>query len=85
MDKELRIELGHAWMPAEEASRLDVGGRIVLDAPPESAWGIYVDGRRIASGSPAVMDGMFCVRVLDVAAGRVPPARPAGQTAPAGG
>ena len=68
MQKELRIEVGRAWLPAEEVAKLDVGGRVALNGLPGGPWVILAEGVRIASGTPAVADDAFCVHVREVSA-----------------
>ena len=67
MKRRLRVELGHAWLVAEDAARLGPGSDIaLLDAAAGEAE-IRVDGRRVARGELAVMDDCFCVRICEVA------------------
>jgi flagellar motor switch/type III secretory pathway protein FliN len=75
--RQLRIELGRKWLSAEEAAALDVGKSIELDSLANEAVDVLVDGRLVARGEPAVMDGEFCVRVWDM-----PEAHPAADERP---
>jgi flagellar motor switch/type III secretory pathway protein FliN len=68
MQRQLRIELGRAWLTGDEAARLDVGSEIPLDGPADAPIGIWSAGRRVARGALAVMDEEFCVRVLSIPA-----------------
>ena len=76
MDKDIRVQLGRAWLSAEDVACLDVGSEIELDSPCEEGVEVYAGTRRIAWGDPAVMDGAFCVRVRQV--GEAAAAAPAG-------
>ena len=67
MKRQLRVELGHAWLVAEDAARLAPGSEIaLLDAAAGEAE-IHCDGRRIARGELAAMDDCLCVRICEVA------------------
>ena len=67
MKRQVRVELGHAWLVAEDAARLGPGSDIeLLDAAGGEAE-IHADGRRIARGELAAMDGCYCVRICEVA------------------
>jgi flagellar motor switch/type III secretory pathway protein FliN len=67
MKRRLRVELGHAWLAAGDASRLGPGSEIaLLDAAAGEAE-IHGDGRRVARGELAAMDGCYCVRVCEMA------------------
>ena len=66
MHKELRVELGRTWVRAEDVARLDVGGVIELDTLSDEVVDVLVDGRLIARGTPAVLDGQLCVRIWEV-------------------
>jgi len=63
MQRELRIELGRAWLTAEDVGELACGSRIELDSLPDGQADIYLGLRRIARGEPGLMEGNFCVRV----------------------
>jgi flagellar motor switch/type III secretory pathway protein FliN len=67
-DCSLRIELGRVWLAAEEAASLEVGSRIELDCAADEGVDVFAGARRLARGTPAVMDGMLCVRVSEVLA-----------------
>lgn len=66
MKRRLRVELGHAWLPAEDAARFGPGSEIALDEPAGCDAEIVADGRRIARGELTVTDGCFCVRADEV-------------------
>ena len=67
MKRRLRVELGHAWLMAEDAARLGPGSDIeLLDAAAGEAE-IHADGRRVARGELAVMDDCYCVGICEVA------------------
>ncbi len=66
MKRRIRVELGHAWLPAEEAARFAPGSEIVLSEPADCDADIVADGRRIARGELVVTDGCYCVRVGEV-------------------
>ena len=67
MKRQLRVELGHAWLLAGDAARLGPCSDIaLLDAAAGEAQ-IHADGRRVARGELAVMDDCYCVRICEVA------------------
>jgi len=66
MKRRIRVELGHAWLPAEEAARLAPGSEITLGAAADCEAEIVADGRRIARGELIVADGGYCVRTDEV-------------------
>lgn len=66
MKRQLRVELGHAWLPAKDAAHFGPGSEIVLDEPAGCDAEIVAAGRRIARGELVVTDGCFCVRTDDV-------------------
>ena len=73
MRRKLRIELGRKWLSAEDVAELDVDRSIELDSLSDDPVDIRAEDRVIARGEPAIMDGKFCVRVWDVAAGKPSP------------
>jgi len=66
MKRRIRVELGHAWLPAEEAGRLAPGSEITLGVPAGCDAEIVADGRRIARGELTEADGCYCVRADEV-------------------
>jgi len=70
MRKEVRIQLGRTWMAADDVARLDVGSQVRLDASAEEPVNVCAGTgvQPVARGTVAVMDGMLCVRIVDVAA-----------------
>jgi flagellar motor switch/type III secretory pathway protein FliN len=67
MKRQLRVELGHAWLVAEDAARLGPGSDIALLDAAAGEAAIHADGLRVARGELAVMDGCYCVRICEVA------------------
>jgi flagellar motor switch/type III secretory pathway protein FliN len=68
MRKELRIQLGRAWLAADDVAALGVGDEIRLDGDEEEPVSICAGARPVGRGTMAVMDGMLCVRIVDVPA-----------------
>jgi len=66
MKRRLRVELGHAWLRAEDAARFGPGSEITLGAPAGCDAEIFADGRRIARGELAETDGCYCVGIDEV-------------------
>ncbi len=64
--KSLRIEFGRRKLSAEEARSLAVGNVVSLESAPTDEVDVYLDGRLIARGEPAVFEGKMCVRVTQV-------------------
>jgi flagellar motor switch/type III secretory pathway protein FliN len=65
----LRIEVGRAWLRAEDAGELGVGSRVELDCAADEGVEVFSGARRIARGTPAVLDGKLCVQVSHVPGG----------------
>ena len=75
MRKELRIQLGRSWLAADDVAALGVGVEIRLDGSDEEPVSVCLGARPLARGTMAVMDGMLCVRIVEVAAAaEAPPA-----------
>jgi flagellar motor switch/type III secretory pathway protein FliN len=68
MRKELRVQLGRAWLAADDVAALGVGDEIRLDGSDEEPVSVCLGTRPLARGTMAVMDGMLCVRIVDVPA-----------------
>jgi len=66
----VRIELGRTRLAAVEALAMDAGDLVELDAPVEDLANIYANGRLVARGEMAELDGKFCVRIREVVAER---------------
>jgi len=62
----LRVELGHAWLPAEDTAGFGPGSEIALDGPAGCKAEILAAGRRIARGELTLTDGCYCVRMDEV-------------------
>ena len=65
---EVRIELGRTYMNWEETRRLRHGSVVSLDSAADEPVAIYANNRLIARGELLVMNGTFCVRVLELVA-----------------
>jgi len=68
MTRQVRVEIGRAWLAGDEAARLAPGSRLRLDESAEAE--VYADAVRIARGELAAVDGMFAVKVTELAPGR---------------
>ena len=64
--RSLRIEFGRRRLSAEELRALTTGSVVSLEAGPLDEVDVYLDGRLIARGEPAVFEGKMCVRVTQV-------------------
>ncbi len=65
---ELRIELGRAKVPRDEAGKLGAGSVVSLETLVDEPVDIVVGGRLIAQGEVLVLDGSFCIRVTKLIA-----------------
>lgn len=65
---DLRIELGRTHLPADEAQRLRKGTVVPLDGLAREPVDIVVNDQLIGRGEALIIDGKFCVRVLELAA-----------------
>jgi flagellar motor switch protein FliN len=63
---ELRVELGRAHLPPEDAGLLAPGSVVSLDTLVDQPVDIVIEGRLVARGEVLVMDGSFCVRVTEL-------------------
>lgn len=63
---ELRVELGRTYMNVDEVRRLRHGSVVSLDSLADEPVAIYVNNRLVARGELLVMNGTFCVRVLEL-------------------
>jgi flagellar motor switch protein FliN len=70
IELDLKIVLGRAEMELAEVLKLDSGSVVMLDALADDLVDIVVNGRLIARGEVVVVDGNFCVRVVELVAGR---------------
>jgi flagellar motor switch protein FliN len=70
IELDLKIVLGRAEMELAEVLKLDSGSVVMLDALADDLVDIVVNGRLIARGEVVVVDGNFCVRVVELMAGR---------------
>ena len=66
----VRIDLGRTHLPAVEALAMGAGDLVELDAPVEDFANIYANGRLVARGEMAELNGKFCVRIREVIAER---------------
>ncbi len=63
---ELRVELGRTYMNLDEVRRLRHGSVVSLDSLADEPVAIYVNNQLVARGELLVMNGTFCVRVLEL-------------------
>ena len=70
IELDLKIVLGRAEMELAEVLKLDSGSVVMLDSLADDLVDIVVNGRLIARGEVVVVDGNFCVRVVELVAGR---------------
>ena len=69
-DRNLRIELGRARMPWEQAAKLGPGSVVSLEALVDDPVNIFIGERLVAHGEVLVLDGCFCIRVTQLMPGR---------------
>lgn len=62
----LRIELGRTYLPLDDVRRLRHGSVVTFDGGADDPVAICVNDRVVALGELMVMQGKFCVRVLEV-------------------
>jgi flagellar motor switch protein FliN len=63
---DLRIELGRAHMPPDEARELVMGSVVALDKLASDPVDVFVNGRLIARGEVLVHSESFCVRISEL-------------------
>ncbi len=63
---DLRIELGHACLDRDEASKLRTGAVVPLDNSAYDPVAVYADGELIARGELLEVDGKYGVRVVEI-------------------
>jgi flagellar motor switch protein FliN/FliY len=68
LECDLAIEFGRTLMDIQDAIKLRAGSVVPLDTPEGSPVDVIVNGRRIAKGELLVLDGNFCVRVVELIA-----------------
>lgn len=68
-DQTMRIDVAKAVLDAGELAQLGVGSSVLLDDTGSSGVTVYMGGKAIATGELLVVDGMFAVRVSEVAVG----------------
>lgn len=64
----LRIELGRTHVTREEVRQLRNGSVVLLDNASREPVDLFVDDRLVGRGEILVMEGKFCLRVLEVIA-----------------
>jgi len=69
MNRPVRIDVGRSWLRAEEAARLSPGSELLLEPADGAEAELHADGRRIARGELAAVDGMYAVRVTQIVGG----------------
>jgi flagellar motor switch protein FliN len=62
----LKIELGRTQMSLDEVLKLRNGSVVALDRQAGDAVDVYANGKLIARGEVLVLDGNFCVRVVEL-------------------
>ncbi|MEX0675757.1 MAG: FliM/FliN family flagellar motor switch protein [Pirellulales bacterium] len=67
---DLRIELGRAKVPRDEAAKFGRGSVVSLQTLVDEPVDIVAGGRLIAKGEVLVLDGSFCIRVTKLIAGK---------------
>ena len=66
VELELKVELGRADMHLEEVLGLREGSVVALDKLVGDPVDVYVNRRLVARGELLVLDGNFCVRVVEL-------------------
>jgi flagellar motor switch protein FliN/FliY len=68
-DRNLRIELGRARLPWEQAEQLGPGSVVSLESLIDDPVNVYLGQRLVARGEVLVLDGCFCIRVTELFSG----------------
>ncbi len=69
----VQVEFGRAQVESEQASRLQRGAVVELDAFADDYVDVYADGRLVARGTPVVVDGKMGVRIQEMLLGELSP------------
>ena len=70
VELDLKIELGRTQMYLEDVLKLRKGSVVPLDKLAGETVDVVVNGRLIARGEVLVLDDKFCVRVVELVAGK---------------
>jgi flagellar motor switch protein FliN len=62
----VRVELGRAYLPDDEAVKLSEGSIVALDDQAMEPVDMYVAGALVARGHLQTLEDKFCVRVTEV-------------------
>lgn len=65
---DLRVVLGRSAMRLEDVLKLRLGSAVVLDQRVGAPVEVHVNGRLVAYGEVLVLDGKFCIRVIEMVA-----------------
>lgn len=63
---DVTIVLGRVRMTPSEASKLHTGSLVVLEEETADPVDIFSGGRLVGRGQVVVIDGKFCVRVIEL-------------------
>jgi flagellar motor switch protein FliN/FliY len=70
-DLNLTIELGRTVVTHDEMRALEAGMVLALDKPAGDAVDVLIDGKLAARGELVVVEGNFCVRVVELVTARM--------------
>ncbi len=65
---DLRVVLGRSAMRLEDVLKLRLGSAVILDRRLGDPVEVHVNGRLVAYGEVLVLDGKFCIRVIELVA-----------------
>lgn len=71
-DRMMRIDVAQAVLDADELAGLGIGSSVLLDDSNSDDVTVHMNGKAIATGELVVVDGMFAVRVSEVAGSLCP-------------
>lgn len=65
---DLRVVLGRSAMRLEDVLKLRLGSAVILKQRLRDPVEVHVNGRLVAYGEVLVLDGKFCIRVIEMVA-----------------
>lgn len=65
---DLRVVLGRSAMRLEEVLKLRSGAAVILEQRLQDPVEVHVNDRLVAYGEVLVLDGKFCIRVIELVA-----------------
>jgi flagellar motor switch protein FliN/FliY len=65
---DLQVVLGRSAMRLEDVLKLRLGSAVILEQQLRDPVEVHVNGRLVAYGEVLVLDGKFCIRVIEMVA-----------------